>query len=158
MGLTVTERQQGAFEHEALLYADDADYVAGVVPFLRDAVAAGEPALVVVNADKIELLRSSLNGDADAVHFADMADVGANPARIIPAWRAFAEEQASSGRRFRGIGEPVWAARSSDELVECARHEALLNLAFAGPPAGGLGCPDDQWLLNKLRWRRKWRW
>jgi anti-sigma regulatory factor (Ser/Thr protein kinase) len=72
-----------------------------------------------------------------------MARVGQNPARIIPAWREFVAEQASSGRRFRGIGEPIWATRSASELVECERHEALLNLAFADAPAWWLACPYD---------------
>ncbi len=72
-----------------------------------------------------------------------MQQIGRNPARIIPAWRDFVSEHATSGRRFRGIGEPIWATRSASELVECARHEALLNLAFAGGQAWWLACPYD---------------
>jgi anti-sigma regulatory factor (Ser/Thr protein kinase) len=34
---------------------------------------------------------------------------------------------------MRGVGEPIWAERSPAELVECERHEALLNVAFADP-------------------------
>ena len=75
--------------------------------------------------------------------FADMADVGTNPARIIPAWREFVDAHAGQGRRLRGIGEPIWAERSPDELVECQRHEALLNLAFAGAEDFWLLCPYD---------------
>jgi anti-sigma regulatory factor (Ser/Thr protein kinase) len=67
--------------------------------------------------------------------------VGANPARIIPAWREFVD--ANPGRRLRGIGEPVWAERSPAELVECQRHEALLNLAFAEADGFTLLCPYD---------------
>ena len=130
-----------SFRHEALLYAGSADFVDRTAGFLRDGVAAGEPALVVVNAAKIEALRDELGADAEAVTFADMADVGRNPARIIPAWRAFVA--AHPGRRLRGIGEPIWAERSSAELVECETHEALLNLAFAGSPAWWLLCPYD---------------
>src|SRR6185312_14285370 len=73
----------------------------------------------------------------------DMADVGENPARIIPAWRDFVDAHAGQGRRLRGIGEPIWADRSPDELVECQRHEALLNLAFAGAEDFWLLCPYD---------------
>ena len=77
------------------------------------------------------------------VTFADMAEVGVNPARIIPAWREFVDAHAGRGRRLRGIGEPIWAQRSPDELVECQRHEALLNLAFAGAEDFWLLCPYD---------------
>jgi hypothetical protein len=45
--------------------------------------------VLVVSAARIGLLRSAIGGDADRVAFADMADVGANPARIIPARRDF---------------------------------------------------------------------
>jgi hypothetical protein len=78
---------------------------------------------VVVSAAKIGLLRSALGCDADRVAFADMADVGANPARIIPAWRDFVAGNDLDRRRARGIGEPIWAGRSPAELVECQRHE-----------------------------------
>jgi anti-sigma regulatory factor (Ser/Thr protein kinase) len=58
-----------------------------------------------------------------------MHDVGHNPARIIPAWRRFLSEHGGKGP-VRGIGEPIHAGRSGDELVECQVHEALLNRAF----------------------------
>ena len=73
-----------------------------------------------------------------------MGTVGRNPARIIPVWRAFVDEHAESVRGTCGVGEPIWAARTSDELVECERHEALLNLAFAATPTAlHLMCPYD---------------
>jgi anti-sigma regulatory factor (Ser/Thr protein kinase) len=50
---------------------------------------------------------------------------------------------ARPGVRLRGIGEPIFAERSSDELVECQRHEALLNLAFEDTPGFWLLCPYD---------------
>jgi hypothetical protein len=52
------------------------------------------------------------------------------------------------GRHARGIGEPIWAARTPAELVECQRHETLLNLAFAGVPAWWLLCPYDTGALG----------
>lgn len=142
-----TENQEaaraGRFQHDALFYAGSAEFVDRTAAFISDSVACREPILVVVSAEKIDQLRGRLGGDPDGVRFADMAQVGQNPARIIPAWREFVAEQTSSGRRFRGIGEPTWAARSANELVECERHEALLNLAFADAPAWWLACPYD---------------
>lgn len=133
----------GRFQHDALFYAGTSDFVHRTSAFIRDSVAEREPMLVVVSAEKIDLLRRELGGDPDGIRFADMAQVGQNPARIIPAWREFVAEQVPSGRRFRGIGEPIWATRSASELVECERHEALLNLAFSGAPAWWLACPYD---------------
>jgi len=131
------------FRHEAMLYDDPDSFVAGAAPFIRDAVAAGEPIMVAVEAEKIGLLHSRLGGDAEGVVFADMAEVGANPARIIPAWQDFVDAHTGTGRPMRGIGEPIWADRSPDELIECQCHEALLNIAFADAPAFHLLCPYD---------------
>jgi anti-sigma regulatory factor (Ser/Thr protein kinase) len=131
----------GAFRHEVMLYDSPETFVDGAEPFIRDAVAAGEPIMVAIGAEKIELLRSRLDADADAVLFADMAELGANPARIIPAWQRFVD--AHPGRAMRGIGEPIWADRSPTELVECQCHEALLNVAFADASDFHLICPYD---------------
>jgi MEDS: MEthanogen/methylotroph, DcmR Sensory domain len=122
---------RGSFVHEALLYAGRDEFVASALSFIREGLEADEPTLVVVDAAKIRTLRSQLNGDGERVLFADMADVGTNPARIIPAWRDFVDEHAVGGRSVSGIGEPIWAGRSASELVECQLHESLLNLAFA---------------------------
>ncbi len=96
---------------------------------------------MVVSARKIDLLGRALGADAREVRFADMDDVGLNPARIIPAWADFVAEYA--GRPVSGIGEPIWAARSPAELVECQRHESLLNVAFVESAGFSLLCPYD---------------
>jgi anti-sigma regulatory factor (Ser/Thr protein kinase) len=132
-----------AFRHEALFYASEDEFVAGTTAFIREGVAAAEPVLVIVGAAKVDLLREALNGDCEGVRIGNMAEVGLNPARIIPAWRDFLAECFSEGRPVRGIGEPIWEGRSPAELVECQRHEALLNLAFADSPAWSLLCPYD---------------
>jgi anti-sigma regulatory factor (Ser/Thr protein kinase) len=138
------------FRHQAFLYAGADEFLGGALPFLREGIAAREPILVVVDAAKIRALRAALGADAGCVRFADMAHVGANPARIIPAWQEFVDEHAVEGRQFRGIGEPIWAERSAAELAECQRHESLLNLAFSGAPAWWLLCPYDTKALDTL--------
>lgn len=135
--------EQKAYRHEALIYAGEDDFVAKATRFLREGCRTGEPALVVVSARKIERLREGLNGDAAGVVFADMADVGRNPARIIPAWREFVSAHSAPGKRLRGIGEPIYPERSADELVECHRHEALLNVALQDAAGFWLLCPYD---------------
>jgi anti-sigma regulatory factor (Ser/Thr protein kinase) len=131
------------YRHDALLHAGTAEFVARTAPFIRAGVAAGEPVLVVTSGEKIQLLRSELGEDAQRVRFADMAQVGANPARIIPFWSEFVDQCAGAGRPFRGIGEPIWAGRSEAELVECQRHESLLNVALSQETPMWLLCPYD---------------
>ena len=132
----------GGFRHEAMFYAGDTEFAARTVPFVREGLAREEPVLVVESRAKIDLLRAALGADAETVMFADMAQVGANPARIIPAWRAFVDAHPGS-TSLRGIGEPIWNGRSDDELAECQRHEALLNVAFATGRSWWLLCPYD---------------
>jgi anti-sigma regulatory factor (Ser/Thr protein kinase) len=131
------------FRHEAFLYAGEGEFIGGVIPFIHAALAADEPVLVVVDDAKIGLLRSELAADAAAVEFADMSEIGANPARIIPAWRQFLDTRQAGGKRVWGVGEPIWAGRSDAELVEAQRHESLLNLAFADAGPLSLLCPYD---------------
>jgi anti-sigma regulatory factor (Ser/Thr protein kinase) len=136
------------FEHEALLYAGDEDFVDRTAAFVREGVDAGEPVLVMVGERKIERLRGALGPDADRVRFVNMEEAGLNPARIIPAWRDFATENAEPGRALRGVGEPIWAGRSDAELVECQTHESLINVAFAGADSFRLLCPYDLTALS----------
>ena len=143
MTAEVMGASRATFAHEAFLYAGLDDFVEGCAAFIREGVAAGEPILVVVSAPKIAALREALNGQADHVAFADMSDIGQNPARIIPAWQTFVDENLRVDRPIRGIGEPIWPERSATELIECQRHEALLNVAFAYAPAWQLLCPYD---------------
>jgi len=137
-----------AFRHEALIYRSEEEFLAGTVRFVRDAVAAGEPVLVAVSPEKAGLISARLNGESEHVFFADMPQLGRNPARIIPVWREFVAEHLQEGSPVRGIGEPIWPERSPAELVECQRHEWLLNLAFADAPAWWLLCPYDAAALD----------
>ncbi|MEV6598837.1 anti-sigma factor RsbA family regulatory protein [Actinoplanes sp. NPDC051346] len=119
------------FVHPALFYRDDAEYLAGTVPFVRAGLAAGEPVAVAVPPDNLRLLRDSLGVDAASVRLLDMTVAGRNPGRIIPGvLRAFADAHRDVPVRI--IGEPIWAGRNDAEYPACAQHEALINLAFAG--------------------------
>jgi anti-sigma regulatory factor (Ser/Thr protein kinase) len=138
----VPARERPAFHHEAFLYGSRDEFLDGLTTFLRDGIATGAPALVVLDSGKCEQLRSALGADAGAVQFADMDAVGANPARIIPAWTDFVSRH-ERHPRLLGIGEPISARRDPDALAECHIHESLLNVAFAGAAGFELLCPYD---------------
>ena len=132
------------FQHEALFYAGDDQFVARCRAFVEEGLERDEPVLVMVGSRKLELLRQGLGERATDVHFADMEVIGRNPARIIPAWGRFVADQAGDdGGGMRGVGEPIWADRKPDELDECQLHESLINLAFAAADSFRLICPYD---------------
>lgn len=139
---------QSPFTHGALFYDDLDSFLAGTVPFLAEGIEAGEPALVAVDSRKADALRTALPRANGAVQFADMTELGRNPGRIISAWVDFVRSNAGA-HRLRGIGEPIWHGRSPQEIVECQRHEALLNVAFADQPGFELLCPYDSGRLDE---------
>jgi anti-sigma regulatory factor (Ser/Thr protein kinase) len=143
-----TDLRQTDFHHEAFFYGDADEFLAGALPFLREGLEVGEPALVAVTRVRADALREALSDEAEEIRFVEMEELGRNPARIIPAWQQFVDEHGGRDRPVRGIGEPVWPGRDADEIDECHRHEALLNHAFWGGPAWRLLCPYDSGALG----------
>lgn len=131
------------FRHEALLYSGMEDFLSRTSSFINEGLEAEEPVMVAVTRDKCDLLKERLGSRESRVHFVNMAAVGANPARIIPAWRDFVVEHGGDSPSLRGIGEPIWADRGPAEVVECQRHERLLNIAFGDAASFDLLCPYD---------------
>lgn len=131
-----------AFLHPALFYRNTEDYLAALLPFVHEGLAAGDPVAVAVPGENLRLIRDALGAAADTVRLLDMREAGRNPGRIIPGvLRAFADAQ-PAGRRVRIVGEPIWAGRTETEYPACVQHEALINAAFAGRVATIL-CPYD---------------
>lgn len=128
------------FIHPALFYRGLEDYLTGVGGFVEAALAAGEPVLVAVPGPRLAALRDRLGPARDGLALVDMTELGRNPGRILAALRDFADRH--PGRAARIVGEPIWPGRSRAETTEATRHEALINLAFAGRTATVL-CPYD---------------
>jgi anti-sigma regulatory factor (Ser/Thr protein kinase) len=116
--------------HQALFYRDWDEYLAGVLGFIEPALARDEPVVIAVPDPRLSGLRAELGQRASRVEWIDMAELGRNPGRIIPAVLAMIER--SGIRPLRFVGEPIWAGRTPEEIREATRHEALLNLAWPG--------------------------
>ena len=132
---------ENPFRHAALLYDGQDAFLSAAVPFIREGLAAGEPVMVAVDAEKSALLSRSLGPQSADVTFADATDIGGNPTNIIAKWDLFLGPN-RRGRPARGIGEPVRGLGGVD-LVERQLHEALLNRAFADADGFELLCPYD---------------
>jgi anti-sigma regulatory factor (Ser/Thr protein kinase) len=135
------------FRHEAAVYRGERGFLDVTVDYVREGLTAGERMLVAVIPPKIELLRAAIGPSAGTVKFVDIAEVGHNPARIIPMWREFVTS--GDGAPSRGIGEPVRGGQRPAETAEALLHEALLNLAFADGLDLRLRCPYDAAALDE---------
>ncbi len=144
------------FRHEAFLYAGDSEYLAVVERFVREGIQAGEAVLVAVPPLRAELVRRRLGPAATGVLFADLDQIGSNPARLIPLWRSFLDGLGSQ-MCCRGIAESVHPGRHGAELEECLVHESLVNLEFAGEEPLWLLCPYDSLSVSPETIEDVWR-
>lgn len=135
-----THAQLPAFDHCALLYHSEREYVDWLVRFISEGLDREHPVLVAVPGDRLAPLRDALGDVASDVTMTDIMGFGRNPGRILAAQLAFVERH--PGQHVRIVAEPVWAGRTASEHSACMQHEALANIAFDGLAVTGL-CPYD---------------
>jgi anti-sigma regulatory factor (Ser/Thr protein kinase) len=131
--------------HSAAFYDSAAGFISCVLRFVEQGLDDAEPVLVAAPDSSMGLLREYLNGESGRVTWADMTVIGANPARIIPAIRAFAGSH--QGGPVRCVAQSLWTGRTAEQRIETIRHEALINVAFTDIPVNIL-CPYDVTLLD----------
>jgi anti-sigma regulatory factor (Ser/Thr protein kinase) len=135
----------GGIRHVAWLYRTPGEYLASIRDFAAAGASAGEPVLVAVPSGRLPTSWNLPGAEAGA-RTVDAAGLGRNPARLVPAVRAFADEH--RGQAIRVISELAWAGRSGAELGEIARYEMMVNLAFAATNVTML-CPYDAAVLPR---------
>jgi len=129
------------FDHRAVLYESDEEFVETAASFVRRALDADEPVLVVTTPRRGRALRRALAVADKDVEFRDSKRWYCDPIAALTAYRTFLMDRLAGGARWVCIvGEPVWAGCSDEEVATWIRYEALLNLAFARYPATLL-CP-----------------
>ncbi|MEV5319239.1 sensor histidine kinase [Streptomyces sp. NPDC052687] len=140
-GLTpVSAREDVPFRHPALFYSTESDYIEGVGAFVRGSAARARPVLVAVPGVRLSQLRDLAGDGHGDITWVDMRRDGRNPGRILSMLQQFADRHADRDPVI--VGEPIWVGRTPAEIREATRHEALINLAFAGRRATIL-CPYD---------------
>ncbi|RYU10722.1 sensor histidine kinase [Nocardioides iriomotensis] len=132
-----------AFRHDVVFYDGGAGLLPAVLPFVEGGVERGEPTLVALAGRRLTLVRDAMGDRARAVEWIDMADIGRNPACLIPAWRTMLQEH-DADAPLNGVAEPAWPGRSDAELSETLLNEALFNLAFEPTRPLRLLCPYDR--------------
>ena len=144
-GTEPTARPRTSYRHEALVHRGLDELVETTTGFVLDALEGDEPVVAAFAPRTLAPLRAAVGADAP-VHWLDMAELGANPGRIIPALQGFVEQH--EGRPVRAVGEPVWAGRRPVEVAECQVHEALLNVAVEPDVPLWLRCTYDAEVLD----------
>ena len=128
----VPDVEEARFRHEALFYDGDDEFVAATSAFLRDGRRRAASRRSSCRRDEDRRLREALGRDAARRAVRRHGRGRPQPGADHPGLAARSSPtHAAPGAALRGIGEPIWAERSAAELVECQRHESLLNLAFA---------------------------
>lgn len=133
----------GGFRHEAFLYSHEDELVTAATVFAQGAIVRDEAMLVVLGAAKLDRLRAALGDDADRIRCEDIAGLGSNPARLIPVWQEFLDDNGGGHKPIRGIGEPIGPGACGPDLDEREHHETLANIAFADAPKFWALCPYD---------------
>ena len=111
-----------------MFYHGRGEYLAALAGFIQASQARGDAVFVAVPKVNAQLVHQEFGVNSAHVDLVDMAELGRNPARIIPALQAYAGKH--NGRHVCCIGEPIWPGRTAAEVREAIRHEALVNLAF----------------------------
>lgn len=127
--------------HEAALYGSDDELLSMVVPFLDDAVDAGEPTLVVLPAPTQPLVRAAVK-DPSKVSFSGAGY--ARPSSVIKAFREMlAGHVAGGAEQIRVVG-----AVSHPGLGQpwdwWARYEAAITRAYDDYPMWSLCVYDTR--------------
>jgi anti-sigma regulatory factor (Ser/Thr protein kinase) len=129
------------FAHQALIYRSDREFIDFALPFIEEAVVSEEPTLVAVKEPNVENLRAALGRTPPSVTLFSVEQWYETSARTRDKFARWVAEHANGGR-VRLIGEPPWAIGHDAQVRDWARHESVLNLAFAEHPVTFI-CPYD---------------
>ena len=128
--------------HEALIHGSDEEFLTVAVPFLRDGVAAGEPALVGLSRPLERLVVGAL-GSAAGLSLLDADSHFAHPCTAMRLNQDRFSGHADRGaERVRLLGE-VPHGGGGDRWWRWSCYEAVINHAYAGLPVWAL-CPYDR--------------
>lgn len=129
--------------HEVALYGSEEEFVATVVPFLDDGVAAGEPTLVALVPAREELVRAAVR-DSSRITFLSGGTTYLRPSDAIASCRETVGAHAARGAaQIRLIGE-IPRAGVGVPWDWWARFEAAINTLYDDFPLWALCAYDTR--------------
>jgi hypothetical protein len=142
-GNQTTASGAGLLTHEALLYGSEEEFLAVVVPFIRDGLERDEPIQIATTDRNADWLRAALGSDAGRVTLGASSRCYRHPVRALAAMYRTAHRARSNGQRLRILGEPWWTARTAPQAKEWIRYESLMNSALADADVSLMCTYDD---------------
>jgi AcrR family transcriptional regulator len=130
--------------HEALVYGTAEEFLARLVPFIREGLEARQPVIAVLGPGKTALLQEALGDQARDVVFGDASALYRRPAQAIAEYREHLDSELAARPDLdliRIIGE-VRFGSSLQEHADWTMYESMLNRGFADYPAWVI-CPYD---------------
>jgi anti-sigma regulatory factor (Ser/Thr protein kinase) len=143
------------FVHQALIYGSDEEFVDVALPFVEDGLRSRQPTLVAVHRRHVKNLREALGGTPDGLTLHPVKESHETSARTRQKLASWVAEHSKAGAngggggRVRLMGEPRWALGHEAQVRDWARHEAVVNVAFADRlatfvcPYDGRALPDE---------------
>src|SRR3954452_9216382 len=119
--------------HEAGFYASDDEFLALVVPFVADGLAASEPVVIGYDERKWDLLRAALSRPGEVTYIADTR-LYATPARAIEAYRQQFEEHVATGAEQIRIAGDVPHEGNGGRFAGWDRYESAVNVTWQDYP------------------------
>jgi anti-sigma regulatory factor (Ser/Thr protein kinase) len=136
-----------ALRHNAFVYESHDQYLARAVPFLREALRAGEGAIVAHTKLGMAMMREALGPDAAEVTFVDVSSAYTRPARTLAAYHEVYRQQLQKTPKLRAVAD-VQFGPDPREWDLWTGYEAVFNRSFGHLPAWVLcsydanGTPD----------------
>jgi anti-sigma regulatory factor (Ser/Thr protein kinase) len=124
--------QVGNF-HEAGFYCSDEEFLALIVPFVAEGVAAGEPVVLGYDTRKSGLLRAALPRAEGVTYVVDQG-LYASPARAIEAYRQQFERHLATGAEQVRIAGDVPHEGNSGRFDGWDRYESAVNTVWRDYP------------------------
>ncbi|MGZ4644460.1 MAG: MEDS domain-containing protein, partial [Blastococcus sp.] len=136
--------------HEAGFYSTDAEFLASIVPFVSEGIAAGEPVVIGYDARKCDLLRAEL-ARPEAVTFIVDSSLYASPAGAIEAYRRQFERHISAGAGQIRIAGDVPHEGNGRQFAGWDRYESAVNVVWQDYPVWSRCLYDARAVADDVR-------
>jgi anti-sigma regulatory factor (Ser/Thr protein kinase) len=138
-----------ALRHNALVYADDDEYLARAVPFVREGLSAGDGVIVAHTKPGLAMMREALGADAGAVTFVDVGSAYTRPAQTLAAYHKVFVELLRQAPSLRAISD-VQVGSDAGEWDLWTVYEAVATRSFAHLPVWVLCTYDAEGLPDPV--------